>query len=145
LLDLYKVAKVLFDGYATTLNWFAQNICFYREEVYEAKTNLFHKGIISHGIFYGHLRSIGEVLTQNNGKKYFSVLLKVKDMYERDRVIQASVDSMEKKKNDTPGVAYQTKKTPYKMNMIGDTYFGEFYTRSRKRQSRLDGLQKYVR
>src|SRR5699024_12697926 len=40
LLDLYKVAKVLFDGYATTLNWFAQNICFYREEVYEAKTNL---------------------------------------------------------------------------------------------------------
>lgn len=145
LLDLYKAAKVLFDGYSTTLNWFAQNICFYRKEVYEAKTNLFHKGIISHGIFYGHLHSIGAVLTQNNGKKYVTVVLGAKDMYDRDRLIQASLDSMKKKKYDTPVVADQTEKTPYKINMIGDTYFGEFYTRIRKRQGRLDGLQKYGR
>src|SRR5699024_12237945 len=82
---------------------------------------------------------------QNNAKKYVTVVLGVKDMYDRDRLIQASWDSMEKTKNDTPIVAYQTKKTPYKLNVIGDTYFGEVYTRIRKRQGRLDGLQKYGR
>src|SRR5699024_11760615 len=82
---------------------------------------------------------------QNNGKKYVTVVVGAKDMYDRDRLIQASLDSMEKKKNDTPIVADKTEKTPYKINMIGDTYFGEFYTRIRKRQGRLDGLQKYGR
>lgn len=145
LLDIYKVAKELFQGYAITLNLFSQSVCFYRGNVYGPKTNLFHKGLISHSVLYGHLHSIGAVLTRKDGQSYVTVVLGAKDIYDRDRLIHDSLKNIHIKTNQAVAIAVEKEKEPYKINIIGDTYFGEFYSRIRKRQNRDDALQKYGR
>lgn len=145
---LFKVGKILFKKMPFIQDLLSQTKFVYDNSIYRNKTNLFHYGIITHGIFYGQNDSIGIVLSSINGKKYISVVIGAKGVYHRDALLYRSILTASNATNiqNTKPVEHFVKKTrPYKINILGDTYFGEFYTNIRKRQGKKDALTKFGR
>lgn len=144
---LYKAASALFDQFPGELSLLSQQYFQYEKNVFRVKTNLFNDGLITHGIFYGYLDSIGIVLSNMNGKKYITTVLGATDPYERDQLIVKSLQSIDEKDREQVNEVHQSVNTDkdYTINIIGDTYFGEFYTDIRKKHGKEDALQKYGR
>ncbi|HLR71385.1 MAG TPA: CapA family protein [Pseudogracilibacillus sp.] len=141
---LYKAAKQLFNQYSKELGILSQPFFQYRGNVFKQPTNLFSLGKISHGIFYGYLDSIGATLSHVNEKKYITVVIGATDPYERDQLIMNSLEGMETEKKKV-AIKKSIDRNPYKITILGDTYFGELYTDIRKKHGRTDSLQKYNR
>lgn len=142
--NLYEAAKKLFDQFSKELSLLSQPLFAYKGKIYKQNTNLFSSGKISHGLFYGYLDSIGMALSHQGGKKLITVVLGATDPYERDQLIINSLESVQHKNEPDEQVERITKEA-YKMTIIGDTYFGEFYTDIRKKHGKVDALQKYGR
>lgn len=142
--DLYLVGKLLFNKYPLQLDLLSQKSFIYNEQSYNSFTNLYHKGMISHGLFFGHLNSIAIVLSQYQSKQYITVVAGANDAFHRDQLIIDSLQSIEKNNHtssDTDYLIETTNDSPeYTMNIIGDTYFGEFYTDIRNRRNKEDAL-----
>lgn len=137
LVDLYKVAQLLFKKYPQELALLSANTVMHQHQMYRVKTNLYKNGTISHGFFYGERHSTAVVLTQKENKRYVTVVLGATNAYERDQLITDALDNCAT--NSEPPL--EITKENYRMNIIGDTYFGEFYTKIRQRQGKKDGLQ----
>src|SRR5699024_1549547 len=123
---LYKAAKQLFNQYSKELGILSQPFFQYRGNVFKQPTNLFSLGKISHGIFYGYLDSIGATLSHVNEKKYITVVIGATDPYERDQLIMNSLEGMETEKKKV-AIKKSIDRNPYKITILGDTYFGELY------------------
>src|SRR5699024_6519190 len=79
---------------------------------------------------------------QTASNKYITVVLGAADAYERDYLITESLQSICQEKQ----ISYPVEnKENYTINLIGDTYFGEFYTAKRQRRGEKDALQTYGR
>src|SRR5699024_9848963 len=91
--------------------------------------------------------SIGIVLSKVNDKQYITTVLGATDPYERDQLIVKSLKSMHKTTNKQVYAVHNSVNIDedYTINIIGDTYFGEFYTDIRKKHGKEDALQKYDR
>ncbi|REH90905.1 hypothetical protein, partial [Staphylococcus felis] len=88
--------------------------------------------MITHGLFYGQNDSIGVTLSKLNGRKYVSVVIGAQGMFHRDALIYQSLSAVITN-NVKPYPAEEAKvidsdKSVYTINVLGDTYFGEFYT-----------------
>lgn len=144
---LYQAAKSLFDKYPQELTLLSQSTGFHKGVVYRSKTNLYKQGVISHGLFYGYLDSIGVVYSRKGAKKYITVVLGATDAFERDCLITNALENaVSSNKKALPSKDNKiVEKDKYTINLIGDTYFGEFYTKIRKRQRKKDALQEYGR
>ncbi|POC81311.1 hypothetical protein CRN61_00535, partial [Vibrio vulnificus] len=83
------------------------------------------------------------VLSKIDGEEYITVVLGAKDAFHRDALIANSIKKINEKdeyKEEIEEYKINNNGNPVKINIIGDTYFGEFYTNIRKRQGKDDAL-----
>src|SRR5699024_2366607 len=143
--DLIKVGKVLFDKQPSVLSQLRESIFLYEGNIYDAKTNLFERGTISHGLFFGHNDSIAITMSRINNETYITAAIGAPDAFKRDLLIAESLKNMEiplelnAPVNKTlPKEITLINDTSFNINFLGDTYFGEFYTKLRNRHGRED-------
>ena len=145
--NLYNVGKELFNKYPFIQDLLAMRTFHFKDKVLYTPTNLYAHGKINHGIFFGHQDSIGIVETIHNGKQYISVVLGATDAYHRDQLLTKVIDKTinpKSQKTSKPKV-FKVNNKPFRMSIIGDTYFGEYYTEIRARKAQNDALQKESR
>lgn len=148
LMDLYNVSLYLFAKLPKQLDWLQKTQFIYNEKEYSTMSNLFNKGYASHALFYGNQDSIGLVLTKVQGQILVTVVLGANDAYHRDSLIVKSIETAlksENSKQESSIIESESKDDIYKLNVLGDTYFGEFYTGRRIKRKRTDALMKYGR
>ncbi len=147
LTNLLNVGKELFNKYPFVSDMLAMRTFHFKDKVLYTPTNLYTHGKINHGIFFGHQDSIGIVDTRHNGKQYISVVLGATDAYHRDQLLTRVIDTVvnpKSQKAPKPKV-FKVNNKPFRMSIMGDTYFGEFYTEIRERKAQVDALQKETR
>lgn len=143
--DLHAAAKELFNKFPFILDLMSQKSVAHNKKAYQINSNLYYYGTITHGVFFGHLDSMGVVLSQYKGRKFITAVAGASDAFHRDQLIFDSLKGIEdgKIQNDTESDAEELtgkNKGKYTINIIGDTYFGEFYSDIRKRNNREDAL-----
>src|SRR5699024_757696 len=138
--DLYKVGELLFDTYPFLLDYLSTKMLTHKEDTIQVTTNLYAYGYITHGLFFGSLDSLAVVLSQWNGQKYMTVVAGARDAYHRDQLIIESLESVQVEKEKKVPKVSKTPADKYTVNIIGDVYYGEFYTDKRKRNNRIDAL-----
>ncbi|WP_210130126.1 CapA family protein [Staphylococcus sp. GDX8P54P] len=140
--DLYLASKLLFNKYPFIKDILSRNNYVFKNKLYKSESNLFSYGIASHGIFYGQEHSIGAILSKIDGEEYITVVIGARDAFHRDALIYNSI--MQVTQNELQSSESETisenRDTPYTINIIGDTYFGEFYTERRRRKGIDDAL-----
>lgn len=69
-------------------------------------------------------------------KEYITVVLGAKDAFHRDELIYNSIMQVTqgKPKHTKCDSIRKKRKLPFEMNIIGDTYFGEYYTKNAKQK-----------
>lgn len=151
--DLIKVGKLLFEKQSSILSLLSINQYFYQDRLYDAKTNLFDYGCISHGLFFGHKNSMALTLSQVNGERYLTAVIGAPNAYKRDLLVRESLEDVlkgssviDRDQSYPSEINIGSDKELYTINFLGDTYFGEFYTRLRQRQNKgIDALTKFGR
>lgn len=140
--DLVKVAKSIFDQPPFLMDLLSVKTVSYEDKTFHVDTNLYHYGKITHGLFFGQQDSMAITLSTIHGEKYITVALGARDLYERDLLISSALSSIEKQTSVGLLEPVQVKEFDHdiKLNIIGDTYFGEFYTERRQRKKREDAL-----
>ncbi|RST59182.1 hypothetical protein D5F11_013725 [Siminovitchia terrae] len=139
--DLHTVGKLLFNKYPFILDLISQKVFTFKEDTYKVNSNLYHYGLITHGLFFGYLDSLAIVLSQFDGHKYITVVAGANDTFHRDQLIIDSLHSINQAKlNDQLMIHEENVTDTYTINILGDTYFGEFYSDKRKRNNRTDAL-----
>src|SRR5699024_9722482 len=143
--DLIKVGKVLFNKQPSVQSQLRESRFLYEGNIYDAKTNLFERGTISHGLFFGHNDSIAITMSRINNETYITAAIGAPDAFKRDLLIAESLKNMEiplelnAPVNKTlPKEITLINDTSFNINFLGDTYFGEFYTKLRNRHGRED-------
>lgn len=141
--NLYKVGVVLFNKYPFIQDLLSQRTFSYKDKMLFTPTNLYAHGKINSGIFFGHQDSIAITETIVDGNQYISVALGATDAYNRDQMLTRVIDQATKVKavKARNSKVIKVKEKPFRMNIMGDTYFGEFYTEIRERKGQLDALQ----
>ena len=146
---LFKVGQLLFNKMPFIQDLLSTKLFIHGNNIFRSKTNLYHYGRITHGLFYGQSDSIGVVLSDINGKKYVSVVLGAENMFHRDALLSRSLEGLVaphvNRDRQLPEEENVNTRHPYKINILGDTYFGEFYTRIRNRQGKEDALTRFGR
>lgn len=147
--SLFKVGEKLYTKAPLIQDLLSQKIFTHQNQTYRAKTNLYHYGMITHGLFYGQNDSIGVTLSKLNGRKYVSVVIGAQGMFHRDALIYQSLSAVitnnVKPYPSEAAKVIDSDKSVYTINVLGDTYFGEFYTRIRLRQGKEDALTRFGR
>lgn len=140
--DLFVVSKKLFDKKPFIKDLLARTSYTFKDKYYKTESNLYSYGTITHGLFYGQENSIGTVLSRISGEEYITVVLGAKDAFHRDELIYKSISQVirGKSKHTKRESIYKKSKSSFEMNIIGDTYFGEFYTKKRQERSIDDAL-----
>ena len=143
--DLYVVGKELFDKFPFILDLVSQKSFVHNQREYKINSNLYSYGAITHGLFFGHLDSLGIVLSQIKGEKYITVVAGASDAFHRDQLVLDSLRNIEGENvlqdvHEPEEKISDEKKDKYSINIIGDTYFGEFYSDIRKKNNRSDVL-----
>lgn len=140
--DLYLASKLLFNKHPFIKDILSRNNYVFKNQFYKSESNLFNYGVISHGIFYGQENSIGAVLSNINGEEYITVVLGARDAFHRDALIYNAIAQVAhgKQRHTKRDSIRKTRKSPFTINIIGDTYFGEFYTEKRQQKGIDDAL-----
>src|SRR5699024_12241403 len=73
--DLIKVGKVLFNKQPSVQSQLRESRFLYEGNIYDAKTNLFERGTISHGLFFGHNDSIAITMSAINNETYITAAI----------------------------------------------------------------------
>lgn len=142
--DLYAAGKKLFSKFPFILDRVSQKSFVHNKKEYRINSNLYSYGAITHGLFFGHSDSLAIVLSHSKGRKYITVAAGAADAYHRDQLILESLKGIEDKKTseqsgEVNGASVDAA-DKYTVNIIGDTYFGEFYSDIRKKNNREDAL-----
>lgn len=139
--DLIKAAKHLFNRLPYELTHLNKTTTLFKEKELKSFSHLIDTQKVSHALMYGENQSIGISLINLKGVKFINIVLGARDAFHRDYLVTQSLygDVNEA----SVSIAKQTDKAPYKVNILADTYFGEFYTDIRKRRNIEDSLTKY--
>lgn len=142
LTDLFKAGKLLFDQYPFLLDYLSLKNFTYNGFNYDVGSNLYTYGMITHGLFFGYKDSLAITRSQIGGEYYITVAVGARDYYERDQLIMESLKraTEDPSADIVPDVILESKKTDFTINVIGDTYFGEFYTDRRMKRKKEDAL-----
>lgn len=143
--DLVKAAKYLFDRLPHELTLLNHTSTIIKNNELMSYSHLIDSQIATHSFMYGQNRSIGLALIKLKEKSCISIVLGARDAFHRDYLIGQSISAFMNEENlpKINPVNFITKKRAYKVNVLADTYFGEFYTDIRKRRKREDALTKY--
>ena len=135
--NLYVIGKLLFTNYPAVRDMLSRSSYTFKNSTYKARTNLFDYGLISHGLFYGEENSIGIVRSKFNGETYITIAIGARSAFHRDAMIYRSLSQVLDYDIKPPRVENirKIKHEPYKINIIGDTYFGESYIDKTKDQA----------
>ncbi|WP_368652489.1 CapA family protein [Ornithinibacillus sp. 4-3] len=138
--DMFHAGKWLLGLYPSQFDQLARTSFIFKDKFYETKTNLFQEGLITHGIFFGYLDSMAIAFSKINGKQYITVCYGCMDAFERDSLLAKSILHVSKPKKSVSIKKREVKSEQLTINFLGDTYFGEFYTKIRQRQGKKDAL-----
>lgn len=145
--DLYKAAKYLFNRLPHELALLNRTSMVFKNKELMSLSNLIDSQVVSHSFMYGHNGSIGMSLTKINHRKCISIVVGARDAFHRDYLITKSIDDAinetKIKQNAIQPTPITTENKEFKVNILADTYFGEFYTDIRKRRNVQDALTKY--
>lgn len=136
LYDIYKIIESMKDFPKRILNLLDVKICAFKSKLIQLDELFRQVEFDYYTLTVGKGKEKIYVVFNNENLGLFSVELEsVYKEYDIPYIMQYG-----EKQN------YQAKKiypkTPY-INILGDTYFGEFYTRIRKKRGRDDALQRY--
>lgn len=138
--DLYKAGRLLFNQYPFMLDFLSVKTFTYGDTTYTIPSNLYNYGFITHGLFFGTNDSMAIVLSKFGEENYITVVVGANDAFHRDQLIIESLQSIEKRDKKMEIDIRKYTGSDYTMNIIGDTYFGEFYSDRRVKNNRTDAL-----
>lgn len=140
--DLFKAAKYLFNRLPHELSLLNRTYVLFKGKEYMSLSNLIDTQSVGHSLMYGENQSIGISLVNLKGDKYINLVLGARDAFHRDYL---ATKSLYTKDGDDIEIINKevSHQGTYKINVIADTYFGEFYTDIRKRRNKEDALTKY--
>lgn len=127
--NLFVIGKLLFTNYPEVRDMLSLSYYTFKDVYYKTKSNLYDYGIITHGLFYGANDSIGVVRSKFNGETYITVSIGAKNAFHRDAMIYqsiAQVMGLNSKKTKLENIR-KLKQSPYKINILGEIYFGESF------------------
>ncbi len=145
--DLFKAAKYLFSRLPHELSLLNRTSTIFKNQELVSSSNLIDTQKVSHSLMFGNNNSMGISFELINNKKSISLVIGARDAFHRDYLLTVSIqkatleneviDNMPRDKD------FETKKESFKVNVLADTYFGEFYTDIRKKRGREDALTKF--
>src|SRR5699024_6326954 len=144
---LAKAASLLFSKYPKELGFLSSTQFVYKGAEYTTRSNLLHYGYANYALMYGQNDSIGIALTKDTNRSLITVVLGATDAFHR---YQLFIESIEKARNNSRFIepfepVKKRKEKEYVISILGDTYFGEFYTDIRRRRGREDSLLNHDR
>ncbi|MGJ7922749.1 CapA family protein [Neobacillus sp. LXY-4] len=146
--DLIKVGQDLFSLSFEELKYLSSPFFEFRDRVIDHKSVLLSNGKAYAAYMFGENHSEGLVLTFINQKPVMLAITGARDEFHRDFVLTNLIDRIQnKEKGQTDLTAakeiIQSQKEEVTINLLGDTYFGEDYTRKRTKQGKEDALTKF--
>lgn len=144
--DLFKATKYLFNRLPHELALLNHTSTVFKGRESMSYSHLIDTQKVTHGFFYGENRSIGMSLTKINDNQVMSIVIGARDAFHRDYLLTESIhraDSKNEEESFNKPKDVTNKADVFKVNVLADTYFGEFYTDIRKRRGREDSLTKF--
>ncbi|WP_201864491.1 Mur ligase family protein [Microvirga soli] len=150
--DIASVACALFGSHLKYRRWFSQSVVTINGSVRFSESNLIASGAVSHGYFFRSDAQHGIALTNIAGRDIVLCVVNAHDAFHRDYILHALVASAQRALRLVPPVPKPLAQRPvslvsrsgeYRINLIGDTYFGEYYTGIRQRKGIQDALTRH--
>lgn len=139
--DLLQASRYLFERSPHELALLNRTATVFKDRELMSFSHLIDTQKVNHSFMYGENNSIGISFVTLNRKKYINVVLGARDAFHRDYLAVKSIYRTENSIESTK--LEQVQAEAYKVNILADTYFGEFYTDIRKKRNRVDALTKY--
>lgn len=127
--NLFMIGNLLFTNYPAVRDILSLSSYTFKNSTYRTKSNLYDYGLITHGLFYGVNDSIGIVRSKINGESYITVALGARSAFHRDAMIYQTLSKImnsDIQKTKLENIR-KIRKSTYKINLLGDTYFGDSY------------------
>ncbi|GIP35227.1 CapA family protein [Paenibacillus sp. J2TS4] len=146
--DLVKGARHLFANPPFLLKLLNVTTVTYKSKTFTASSNLIANGKANAGFMFGHNHSMGIAMTYANHQKIISIAIGARDEFHRDYLLIKTIEKaigLKPKALNQPSntVKLNADDEQVKINILGDTYFGEFYTQRRQKNNVEDALTKY--
>jgi hypothetical protein len=147
--DIVSVSRAIFGGYLKYRRWFSESVSTVNGTVRFSESNLVASGAVSHGFFFGSDVKHGIALINIAGREIVLCVANAHDVFHRDYLFHDLVLSTQRaldfvpQTSDTvghPPVLLAPRSGVTRINLMGDTYFGEYYTRIRQRKGIRDSL-----
>jgi hypothetical protein len=150
--DIISVSRALFGNHLKYRRWFSQSVSTVNGTVRFSESNLISSGAVSHGFFCGSDVQHGIALTTIAGREIVLCVVNAYDAFHRDYLFHSLVASAQRtlgfgQQLPDPfaqrSVSLESRSGQNRINIIGDTYFGEYYTRIRQRKGIQDSLTRH--
>lgn len=149
--DLSLAARQLFTNIPSIRSMLTASKMVYNGKLIVSQSNLIISGSVISGFFFGKNNGHGIALAKIKGKEVIICMTGARDEFHRDYEIQEMIAKIsEDGKGDKEKYSYNnisiepnTERDYININLLGDTYFGEFYTRVRQKRDRKDALSTY--
>lgn len=156
--DMYKAAKYLFNRLPYELAVLKRTEMTFKNKTLPSRSNLLSLELVGYSFMFGRNRSMGVACTMKGKQKLVTLVLGARDAFHRDYVVIKSLnETLHKEQHGTASDNMRSKpengdkskgntsihkvETPFfTMNVLGDTYFGEYYTDIRKKRNMKDAL-----
>jgi hypothetical protein len=152
LLDIGSVARVLFGSHLKHRRWFSQSVSTVGGTMRFSESNLIASGAVSHGFFFGSDIQHGISLVRIAGHEIVLCVVNAYDGFHRDYLFHTLVATAQRTLESSAqisdqaarcSVSLKSESSECRINLIGDTYFGEYYTRIRQRKGIQDALTRH--
>lgn len=129
--NLFMIGNLLFTNYPAVRDILSLSSYTFKNSTYRTRSNLYDYGLITHGLFYGVNDSIGIVRSKINGEIYITVALGARSAFHRDAMIYQTLSKImnsDIQKTKLENIR-KIRKSTYRINLLGDTYFGDSYVK----------------
>lgn len=146
-LSLAKAAQHLFSNLPFVRQLLSSSYFVYKGREIKSPSSLLVTNEVSEGYFFGANHSHATVMDQWNGQNIIICVLEANNEFHRDQLIMQMKNKLSRKhkkqKVETRQIDLRNDSKKITINIFGDMYFGEFYTRRRIRKGRNDALIHY--
>lgn len=143
--DLTKIGKAIFSNMPDAL-WCLNATKFtYKKRLFQSPSTLIAKGSVQFSYLFGENNGEGIALTKIQNRQILLCVMGAEDAFHRDILMTEAVEEISEVSAIKPRkstVQMKENKT-IKLNILGDTYFGEYYTGLRQRRGIDDALTRY--
>ncbi|MGG3887269.1 CapA family protein [Brevibacillus panacihumi] len=147
-IDLAKAAKHLFSNIPPQKRLLSCSSMVYKGKHIVSPSSLVSSGEVPFGFFFGRNHGHGLTLSRVGGRDVIACVCGARDEFHRDYLImkmlaklsRSEISSIQHEKNSTQQLLTDVSDEYFCINLLGDTYFGESYTRKRKEKGRQDAL-----